>query len=281
MIRQVRRFSTVKLVYDLHKPPAASSPKTDAPIIILHGLFGNKVNNRTPAKALAKALGTNVYCVDQRNHGQSPHAKPHTYQAMSEDLDRFISDHGLQRPVLIGHSMGAKTVMTHALAYPDRSRGIVPVENAPISKTIGSEMHTYCMLMKEIDSMEFSSRKEASEYLSDTVSSPSLVHFLLTNASMVHGVLKFHIPLDILRDSLNSVGLFDYSIYDRPLKTYTNPSLFVKGSDSPYITATALNREIPILFPNYKIETLQGGHWIIAEQPAAFCKLVEKFVLSL
>lgn len=41
------RFLT--LAYDLHRPPAQKEAK-HAPIIIMHGLFGSKQNNRSISK---------------------------------------------------------------------------------------------------------------------------------------------------------------------------------------------------------------------------------------
>lgn len=42
---------------------------------------------------------------DLRNHGDSPHNPRHDYTALAEDVEGFISQHGLENPTLIGHSM--------------------------------------------------------------------------------------------------------------------------------------------------------------------------------
>jgi hypothetical protein len=43
---------------------------------------------------------------DLRNHGHSPHVRPHDYSHMAKDLGRFMSEHGLEQGVnLVGHSM--------------------------------------------------------------------------------------------------------------------------------------------------------------------------------
>jgi pimeloyl-ACP methyl ester carboxylesterase len=42
---------------------------------------------------------------DLRNHGDSLHDPRHDYVAMSEDVENFIDEHNLKRPVLMGHSM--------------------------------------------------------------------------------------------------------------------------------------------------------------------------------
>lgn len=48
---------------------------------------------------------------DLRNHGDSPHHAVHTYASMADDVEQFIDEHGITRPILIGHSM--------FVTYPD------------------------------------------------------------------------------------------------------------------------------------------------------------------
>ena len=47
---------------------------------------------------------------DLRNHGDSPHDPTHNYSAMADDVEEFISEHGLTVPTLIGHSMSVFTL---------------------------------------------------------------------------------------------------------------------------------------------------------------------------
>ena len=48
------------------------------PFVILHGLFGSLDNWQTIARRLSERF--EVYIVDQRNHGQSPHSEDWNYQ---------------------------------------------------------------------------------------------------------------------------------------------------------------------------------------------------------
>jgi hypothetical protein len=49
-IRTSSPFSTVPLSYDLHEPAKPVADKQTSPIIVMHGLFGSKKNNRTISK---------------------------------------------------------------------------------------------------------------------------------------------------------------------------------------------------------------------------------------
>lgn len=57
---------------------------------------------------------------DLRNHGDSPHNPHHNYGAMSDDIARFIEEHKLEDPTLIGHSMYAGSVLWLWLNITDR-----------------------------------------------------------------------------------------------------------------------------------------------------------------
>src|SRR4051812_48625126 len=87
------------------------------PLIILHGLFGQSDNWNTLAKNFA-TQNFRVFTIDQRNHGLSPHSDEWTYELMADDLFEFINEHRLKSPILLGHSMGAKTVLFFEKKYP-------------------------------------------------------------------------------------------------------------------------------------------------------------------
>lgn len=92
---------TVKLDYI----EEASGGDRGAPVVILHGLLGSKQNWRNMLRLLARTLERRIYALDLRNHGTSPHASPMTYEAMANDVDRFLREKQLPPVVLVGHSM--------------------------------------------------------------------------------------------------------------------------------------------------------------------------------
>ncbi|MGB5975866.1 MAG: alpha/beta fold hydrolase, partial [Cyclobacteriaceae bacterium] len=99
------------------------------PLVILHGLFGSSDNWVTVGRELAKTY--KVYLVDMRNHGDSPHSETHSYDSMGEDVLAFLDEHNLERPLVIGHSMGGKAAMNFAVKHPDRFEKLVIVDIAP------------------------------------------------------------------------------------------------------------------------------------------------------
>ena len=86
------------------------------PLIILHGLFGSLDNWLTLAKYWAENY--EVWLIDQRNHGKSPHADEHSYELMAQDLKKFMEENHIENPIILGHSMGGKTAMEFAITFP-------------------------------------------------------------------------------------------------------------------------------------------------------------------
>ena len=56
--------------------------------VVLHGLFGSGKNWRSFAGSLEQNF--QVWTLDARNHGDSPHADSMSYQEMAEDVVRFL-----------------------------------------------------------------------------------------------------------------------------------------------------------------------------------------------
>ena len=80
------------------------------PLVILHGLFGNKTNWKSLSKTISDLTKRSVYAVDLRNHGDSPHTSPEetTMAANAADIKMLLSNEGIESCSLLGHSMGAR-----------------------------------------------------------------------------------------------------------------------------------------------------------------------------
>lgn len=55
--------------------------------------------------------------MDARNHGESPHTSTHSYDELAEDIHDFLGVRGIEKVVIIGHSMGGRAMMTFAFKY--------------------------------------------------------------------------------------------------------------------------------------------------------------------
>lgn len=82
------------------------------PVLMIHGLGGSHHEWDEAIETLAQ--NHRVHTFDLLGHGQraSAQAKP-TLQQMAQDVAALIAGLGLDRPVLVGHSMGALVVMKY------------------------------------------------------------------------------------------------------------------------------------------------------------------------
>jgi esterase len=246
------------------------------PLVILHGLFGSSDNWLMHSKFFAEQ-GYRVFTVDQRNHGQSPHHDVFDYDALAADLHEFLQDQGLQRPVLLGHSMGGKTIMQYVMNYPNTGAAtdiakLIVVDMAP--KAYPVHHAEIIRGLTEIDLGPLRTRPEADAALTRYESIPAVRQFLLKNLYRPDGVtFAWRLNVPVIARELDQIGA-DL----REPHPVAVPTLFVRGANSTYITDADAER-IRALFPQSRIETIAGaGHWVQAEQPVAFGEAVLRFL---
>lgn len=74
-------------------------------------------------------------------------------------------------------------------------------------------------------------------------------------------------PLNYLASNLDDMGDFPYKNPDEI--RYNKPTLFVRGTRSPYIA----DEMLPIIgrfFPKFELVDVDAGHWVISENPEGF-----------
>jgi pimeloyl-ACP methyl ester carboxylesterase len=97
------------------------------PLVLAHGLSDNGRCWSRTVRALDDMF--DVVMIDARNHGESDRA-PGDITVQANDVAAVIISLGLDRPALIGHSMGASTVAMLAAERPDMVARVV-LEDPP------------------------------------------------------------------------------------------------------------------------------------------------------
>jgi len=238
------------------------------PLIILHGLFGSSDNWYTLAKTFAQHF--HVFLVDQRNHGQSPHSTEFNYQALTEDLDEFVTTHQLERPIILGHSMGGKTAMNFVIKHPDKVSQLVVVDISPKPYPIHHDHILEGLTAINLKSLR--SRNEADEILSRHVEEADVRQFLLKNLSRTENGFTWKIYLKGITQNIDAIS--DGLQYPG---TFEGPALFIKGSRSNYC-APGDEETVAQRFPRARWATLNTGHWVQAERPQEFAETVLAFL---
>jgi pimeloyl-ACP methyl ester carboxylesterase len=241
------------------------------PLLILHGLFGQSDNWNTLAKQFSEQ-GFSVYTIDQRNHGLSPHSDEMSFSSMSSDLLELINDLALKNVILLGHSLGGKTVMQFAIDNPKMADKIIIADIAP--KYYAPHHQTVLAGLNAIDFDIVKTRREAEDILVNHIADWGTRQFLLKNIYWKEdGKLGWRFNLPVLSSNMHIVGAPITS--DHAVDV---PALFIRGGNSNYILDEDMN-EISEIFPRCILETIEGaGHWVHAEKPKEFYDAVMHFI---
>ena len=233
------------------------------PLLVLHGFLGMSDNWKTLGSAYTEN-GFATHLIDQRNHGRSFHNPAFDYQILSEDLLRYVDHHRLEKINIIGHSMGGKTAMTFATAYPERVSKLLVADIAP--KRYPPHHQQIIKGLQAVDLDRVTSRGEADQMLSEHINNPGIRQFLLKNLYRKGGEsFGFRFNLEVLANRMEEIGAAL-----SPENTYTGDTLFLKGDKSDYIKQDD-EQLIRRHFPKARIKAIpNAGHWLHAENPKAF-----------
>lgn len=243
-------------------------------LILLHGLLGSSSNWHSLARGLAGRF--HLLVPDLRNHGRSPHDDEVGYPALARDLERLIDEQGLESVLLIGHSMGGKAAMWLALERPDLVSGLVVVDIAPVGYR--NRFGEIYQALHAVDQARVGSRAEADAILAGYLAEPGLRQFLLQNLHQVADQAgkewRWRMNLPALASGMAEIVAFPEPGEAR----YTGPTLFIHGELSDYLQPDA-RPIIQRLFPRARVRAVpDAGHWVYAEQPAAFSALLDEFL---
>lgn len=241
------------------------------PLVLIHGLFGSYENLGVIARSLQDKF--QIINLDLRNHGRSPHSEQMNYPLMAADVLETLDALGLNQVSVLGHSMGGKVAMQLALQAPERVKKLILADISPV---VNEPRHAGILrAMQQIDLTTLQDRREADQQLSATVTELGVRQFLLKN--LVKEGNKFSWRLNLPALVANYPQILAAPQANGP---YPGPVLFIKGGDSDYLLPSHQST-IQQLFPHAKAKVIQGtGHWLHAEKPAAFSKIVADFLLS-
>lgn len=229
----------VQLSYNEFQPTSSTS---HPPVILLHGLLGNKRNFASLASSLSSQLQNPraIYTLDLRNHGENTDWRSTmTYSEMARDVLAFIDSLEHQKAVIVGHSMGGKVAQSLALMAPDRVAGLVVLDIAPVryysnnsnNKKGGAGDDSGWKVVEQIvrsvaqinlEEGGYKTKREVDAVLRNGIlEDPALRAFVLTNLEQLRpskdneeesspqSLLKWKIHWDGIVNQLDSIAGFD------------------------------------------------------------------------
>jgi pimeloyl-ACP methyl ester carboxylesterase len=120
-------------------PLAYEQHGTGTPIVFLHGL----TFDRTSWRPVIDRLGDDVHsiAIDLPAHGDSA-GPPRRLDEVAAQVHELLDQLGIDRPIVVGHSMSGSIAMIYAAAYP--TRGAVSVD-APF------DLRPFATLVKQLE----------------------------------------------------------------------------------------------------------------------------------
>jgi len=241
------------------------------PLYILHGLFGSSDNWQTLAKGYAEHF--EVFLIDQRNHGHSPHSDEFDYPAMAEDLLEFVFDQQHLAVNILGHSMGAKAAMFFAKQRPEL-----------INKMIAADMGTHAydvhhqQIISGLQAVDFSihnSRKAVESQLQNFIPEAGMRSFLMKGLYWREkGVLDWRMNVAAISRNIKKI------VDGVPEGAVDVNAFFLSGGKSNYLTSNQYN-DVLEHFENATFDSIKGaGHWLHADKPKLFFQKSLDFLLA-
>ena len=239
-------------------------------VVLIHGLFGSLDNLGLLARPLCEQY--RVISVDLRNHGASFHSDEMSYPAQAADILALLGHLGLEQVALVGHSMGGKVAMQVAKQAPHKVSKLVVADIAPVAYPHARHKNVFAGLNATLATPP-QSPSEGEAMLAGHLGVAGVGQFLLKSFAKGEAGWgwRFNVPA-LERNYANIMGWPDDE------RRFEGATLFIKGGDSDYMlpeyTGAAMAQ-----FPAAKARVIAGtGHWLHAEKPVLFNKLVVDFL---
>lgn len=242
------------------------------PVVILHGLFGNKRNWGFIAKGLSDRF--RVITADLRNHGDSPWDACMTYEAMADDVAALIEKTVGGPAHVVGHSMGGKTAMVLSFRNPDLVDRLIVADIPPAPRDSG--LIAYVKAMQALNVMSMTRRAEAGVALAPAIPDPAICAFLTQNLVPTEGGgLRWKLNLAAIAARMGDIeGFPDINSID----AFPRPALHLVGATSSHVLPRH-HAEIDRLFPHGAVQVIaDAGHWLHAEQPKHVLDAIAAFL---
>ncbi|NWF64899.1 MAG: alpha/beta hydrolase [Chloroflexi bacterium] len=242
------------LHYILH-----TSTNSRPPLILIHGAGGSFLSWHPHLRRLD---GETVFTLDLSGHGKSAGPGRQTIKGYAEDVLAFIRENNIQKPVVVGHSMGSAIALTLALNHPNQFSGLAllgagaKLRVSPLILEKAKNPQTFAEAVQLVN--EYSFRPGAPKDL-----------LRLSNETMLQTN-----PQILLGDFL---ACDSFDVIER-LNMLQTPTLIVCGL-LDVMAPPKFSKFLYEKIPNARLHLLEEtGHMLTLEQPDAVADLLKSFL---
>jgi pimeloyl-ACP methyl ester carboxylesterase len=233
----------------------------DPPLVLIHGWACNQSMWGDQIEAFAPKH--RIIAVDLRGHGESD--KPdqdYDIAGFADDMAWLIRELGLERPIIVAHSMGGVTTINLLHQHPDIARAAVFVDAGIIP--FPAEIRP--LVDQTIEALKTPAYKDVArnviaQFMFREESPPELRDRVATEMAEA--------PQRLMYTALPST--LDEANY--PPGPMPVPSLFVKAA-----TIQATEEQIKERYPGMEVVSMDTGHFPHMEKPEEFNAIVSKWL---
>jgi pimeloyl-ACP methyl ester carboxylesterase len=122
--------NSTRLWFDVDGPalvPDGSEMRQRPTVVLVHGGPGGYDHSYLKPDFGRLAEHTQVVYLDLRGHGRSAwgDAAAWSFEKCADDIRAFCDAAGIDRPIVLGHSMGAPIVLLYAARHPGHAAGLI------------------------------------------------------------------------------------------------------------------------------------------------------------
>ena len=246
--------------------------------VALHGFALNCHSFDEVGPALSDQL--HWYAIDQRGHGYSDRAaelSDYSRDHMADDIRGFIESQSLDRPVVIGHSMGGMNAMTFAAEHPDQLRALILIDVGPGVNVDGvSQVRQFVAGPYELDSLD-AWVDMTHQYYPFRSKEGIRKRLAVSLRETPDGKMAKMFDERFREADFRGVADARSGIWETAM-ALTVPTLLLHGENSPVLKreqAEEFAEKVPVV----KLVTIpEAGHSVAGDQPEAFVEAVRDFL---
>ena len=247
-----------------------------APILFLHG--GGLTAHTWDCVAVMLRAGYRCIALDQRGHGNSEWSPVVDYRIAAHlgDIEGLVDAMGLERPILVGQSMGGLNSIAYATRRSDRMRAMVIVDVAPDISASGAERIRDFSSTPELDSPQaFLERAVKFNPLRDPAVLRRSLHYNLRETPAGKWMFKH----DQRRRSDDAMRSFteERARLASEVSKIKCPTLLVRGALSDVLSDAAAEKFAHSLPDGRWVTIEKSGHNVQGDNPRALLDAMRAF----
>ncbi|WP_431804430.1 2-succinyl-6-hydroxy-2,4-cyclohexadiene-1-carboxylate synthase [Halobacillus andaensis] len=248
---------------------------TGPPLFLLHGFTGSCHSFDKIKPSLSSKF--RVISIDMPGHGNTGEIGPVSMEDFTVDLKQIIEHFSYKSVHLLGYSMGGRSALSFAMLYPQYVNLLMLESASPGLETLEEQLARQSKDQHHIDKLleqglnAFVQYWENIPLFSTQRKLPESVSQQLREERLSHTARG-------LAQSLEGMGTGTQPSWWPQLPNLNKRILLVTGEkDEKFVK---LNQRMNNLLPGSELITVKGaGHAIHVEDPKAFAKIVEEFML--